>query len=423
MPAFQVYHIMPIIPVIIEQHAEEASFLWLLRDSAVNESHYSLSDLANLDNRVEAHLDGLRIAGDEGWETCKATLAFEDAGELFTAAVLAFESGNERRIKDIVDAGSGNPELSVGIVSALGWLPYPQAERFIRDFSGSELPELRRIGVAAFAVHRQDPGIILNDGLSSPDLFLLARILKAIGELGKTELAGATKDRLNDEDENCRFWAAWSSAVLGHMTGVPALLKISEGEGPFAERACIAALRRMSEGEGHDWHRAIVQKPRLQRIAIIGPGAIGDPALIPWLIEYMSVPDAARVAGESFSMITGVDLAYEDLEGEAPEGFEAGPTENPEDEDVEMDPDEDLPWPEQKLIQEWWQKHKSNFKSGVRHLCGKPISEEQCRHVLKYGYQRQRAAAALELAMMRQGQPLFNVKAPGFRQQTVLGLK
>ena len=77
MPAFQVYHIMPIIPVIIEQHAEEASFLWLLRDSAVNESHYSLSDLANLDNRVEAHLDGLRIAGDEGWETCKETLALE----------------------------------------------------------------------------------------------------------------------------------------------------------------------------------------------------------------------------------------------------------------------------------------------------------------------------------------------------------
>ena len=414
---------MPIIPVIVEQHAEEAAFLWLLRDDAASDPHYSLSDLAKLDNRVEAHLDGLRIAGDEGWETCKATLAFEDAGELFTAAVSAFESGNERRIRDIVDAGGTDPELSRGIISALGWLPYPQSERFVIDFCSSEVPELGRIGVAAFAVHRQDPGIILNDGLSSPDLFLLARTLKAIGELGKTELAGTTKDHLNDEDENCRFWAAWSSAVLGHMTGVPALLKTSEGEGPFSERACIAALRRMSVGEGHDWHRAVLEKPRLQRIALIGAGAIGDPGLIPWLIEHMSVPEIARLAGESFSMITGIDLAYEDLEVEWPEGFEAGPSENPEDEDVEMDPDEDFPWPEPKLIQEWWQKNKSNFKSGVRYLCGKPILEEQCRHVLKYGYQRQRAAAALELAMMRPGQPLFNVKAPGFRQQTVLGLK
>jgi hypothetical protein len=41
-------------------------------------------------------------------------------------------------------------------------------------------------------------------------------------------------------------------------------------------------------------------------------------------------------------MITGVDIAYEDLEGEWPEGFEAGPTENPENENVAMDPDEDL---------------------------------------------------------------------------------
>ena len=54
--------------------------------------------------------------------------------------------------------------------------------------------------------------------------------------------------------------------------------------------------------------------------------------MIPCVIEFMSSPEMARIAGESFSMITGLDLAYEDLEGEWPEGFEAGPTENPEDE-------------------------------------------------------------------------------------------
>jgi uncharacterized protein (TIGR02270 family) len=90
---------------------------------------------------------------------------------------------------------------------------------------------------------------------------------------------------------------------------------------------------------------------------------------------------------------------------------------------VDMDPDENLPWPNPKLIETWWQKNKQNFKSGVRYLCGKPISEEQCQHVLKYGYQRQRAAAAIELAMMHPGTPVFNVKAPGFRQLVALGLK
>ena len=61
--------------------------------------------------------------------------------------------------------------------------------------------------------------------------------------------------------------------------------------------------------------------------------------------------------------------------------------------------------------------------NGTRYLCGKPTSEGQCQHVLRSGYQRQRAAAAIEFAMMKPGQPLFEVRAPGFRQQKLLGLK
>jgi uncharacterized protein (TIGR02270 family) len=114
---------MSVIPVVLEQHAEEAAFLWLLRDSAVHEPHYSLYDLAHLDNRVEAHIDGLRIAGDEGWNILKQTLMWEDAGEVFAAAVLAFETGVEERIQAVLEAGSDDYELSRSLVSALGWLP------------------------------------------------------------------------------------------------------------------------------------------------------------------------------------------------------------------------------------------------------------------------------------------------------------
>jgi hypothetical protein len=46
------------------------------------------------------------------------------------------------------------------------------------------------------------------------------------------------------------------------------------------------------------------------------------------------------------------------------DGFESGPTESSE--DVEMDPDEDLPWSNPELIHAWWEKNKSRFRSGIR---------------------------------------------------------
>ena len=65
-----------------------------------------------------------------------------------------------------------------------------------------------------------------------------------------------------------------------------------------------------------------------------GLGLIGDPRAIPQLIEHTNDPNLARVAGEAFSLITGVDLAehYLNLETE-PARSEPG------DEEL-VDPDE-----------------------------------------------------------------------------------
>ena len=155
----------------------------------------------------------------------------------------------------------------------------------------------------------------------------------------------------------------------------------------------------------------------LLRIVIIGIGVIGEQSGVPWLIEQMENRNLARVAGEAFTMLTGVWLSDAGLEAEQPEGFEAGPTENPEDDDVAMDIDENLPWPHPKRISAWWSKHGTEFSPGTRYFIGKPITRDWLNEVLKSGRQRQRVAAALELAILEPGKPLFEVRAPGFRQQ------
>ena len=176
----------------------------------------------------------------------------------------------------------------------------------------------------------------------------------------------------------------------------------------------------MSVEAAHRWMRTLAENPETIRVALCAAGSLGDPTSIPSLIENMAVPALARVAGESFTMITGVDLAYDDLDTDKPEGFEADPTEDPEDENVEMDQDEDLSWPNPQLIEKWWFTHRLEFTNGTRYLLGKPMAIDSLNDVLRIGKQRQRTAAAIELAMRQPGTSLFNTSAPGFRQQALL---
>jgi uncharacterized protein (TIGR02270 family) len=412
-----------ILPKILTQHAEEAAFLWLLRDGAVGAPHYELWELAKIDNRVEAHLDGLRVAGDDGWQfVLKELEDHPEPGETFAAAVLAFESGNQARIKRALDAGAAAPENGRGLVSALGWLPDAVANEHINYLLLAESPAHRRFGLAACAILRRHPGPHLEAGLRSDDPALRSRALKAAGEFGDLAMLPLVRSRLGDDDPACRFHAAWSAALLiGDTAAVHALQDLAVVPGRYQLRAVQLAVRRLDPQAAHRWLTVLAQLPTAARAALVGAGALGDVAAVPRLLEAMKDLPLARLAGEAFEFITGADIAYEDLDRKPPEGFEAGPTENPSDDNVDPDPDTYLPWPDPDKVAAWWAKRASGFPRNSRYLLGKPIAADWLRQVLKDGRQRQRAAAALELALLRPGQPLYEVRAPGFRQPSPPG--
>lgn len=410
-----------VIPRVVDQFAEESAFLWQLRDAAVLDPHYVLADLARLDARVEAQLDGLRVVGDPGWDVVRQALESGQAGEVFAAGVLSFESGDPERIQPVVEMGAASHEAGRGLISALGWLTYEQASPHIRALLSGQSPAEKRVGLAASAIHRRSPGPALPSAYGSDDPLLKARALRAVGELGLVATHVPLHANLKAKDPAVRFWAAWSGALLsGDKDAVACLKGIAEAGGAFAERAACMAMRRLPSRDARLWLKRLATTLRQARIAVVAAGACADPEVIPFLIDQMKVPRLARVAGEAFSLITGANIAYEDLDGEKPEGFEAGPTENPEDEDVAMEPDLNLPWPDPALIQKWWNSRQGDFAKGTRYLIGQAITPESARQALKTGYQRQRAAAALEMAILRPGRPLFEVRAPGFQQQKSL---
>jgi uncharacterized protein (TIGR02270 family) len=409
-----------IIKPIIEQHAEEAAFLWLLRNAAVHEPHYSLVDLAELDDRVEAHLDGLRIAGEAAWEICQEALAIDEPGEVFTAAVFAFEGNDGQGVDEIISIAEKSPDTWQALVSAISWLSDEHYQRWERAMWNAHAPAYQRLALARCVAHNQDPGQHLIRSLADSDPLYQAHALRAVGTLKRFDLLPLLQQQFSAENDSCRFWAAWSAVLLGHGDALEILKTFATPDSRFCEHAMPLILRTMSVSLAVSWLKGFSQKPEAKRLTVVGAGIIGDPLYIPWLIKLMPVPELARVAGESFSMITGLDLPYENLEGEWPEGFDAGPTENPEDEGVDMDVDEDLPWPDPILVDEWWQNNAEYFTAGRRYLVGQPITLEHCQTILAAGFQRQRKAAALELALLQTNAPLFDISAEGRRQQRLL---
>jgi uncharacterized protein (TIGR02270 family) len=411
----------PPLAKVVAQHAEEAAFLWVLRDGASRRADHGLTQLARVDDRVDAHLDGLRVAGDAGWSACEEGLAWNEAGEVFAAGYLAFSSGDPERIERVMEIAGAEAGLTRAFASALGWLEADQALPRIRSLLGDGRPLARRLGIAAAAIHRWHPGAELARCMAADDPSVRARAFRAAGELGDKQAVQDLLMGLLDPDESCVFAAAWSGALLGLPASLAVLEGIAGSGSEHSDEAMMLAMRRIDLASCLACHARLAADPGRVRSAIRAAGIIGEVSLVPWLIPLMEQLPLARLAGESFTTITGADLALLDLERERPADHDAGPGDDPAEDDVAMDPDEGLPWPDPVSVRHWWDENRSRFQGGTRHLLGVPITDDGLKIALREGRQPQRAAAALEIALRDPGQPLFNVKAPGFRQKRLLG--
>lgn len=407
---------------LIEQHAEESRFLWFLREYAVGSPHYRVADLVDLDRRVDAHVDAIAVAGESGIEYILSN-STEDAENSFVATLAAVRAGQLNTVTPFLIRRAESFAIRKGIVSAIGWSnekEFGVLQRMLEEV-GSEGSS--GIALAGSSIRREPEPALIESALRDRRGRSTVRAARAIGECKLGSCRRLVESCLSTDSESLKFWSTWSLALLGDRTVGNALKSFVDFRTEFAHRAIRLVPRILPPDTCRHWLRELAQEEDLRRFALTGCGVNGDPIYIPTLIHQMSIPEYARVAGEAFSMITGVDLAYEDLDMDQPEDFDADPTEDPADENVYLDPDEDLPWPNAELVDRWWHEHKSEYQPGVRYLCGQPISEANCQRVLREGYQRQRISAAYELALMKPYEPLFEWRAPGWRQQEWLGLR
>ncbi|MGB4828423.1 MAG: hypothetical protein WBP18_14350 [Paracoccaceae bacterium] len=84
---------VPALPHILRQHAEQAAFLWTVYDRARlfpdENPEMDETGLGRIVEQLEAHLDGLRVAGAEGLAMAEERFReYPEAGELFLLRML-----------------------------------------------------------------------------------------------------------------------------------------------------------------------------------------------------------------------------------------------------------------------------------------------------------------------------------------------
>ncbi|MDH5546769.1 MAG: TIGR02270 family protein [Gammaproteobacteria bacterium] len=417
-----------ILPDIPQQYADEVAFLWLYWRNAQKSGKYQLGDLAELEERLAACIDGLLDFGDAGWSCCQENMSFEEPGELFSAAFVAIDSRVVERLDQVFEIAGSSQTLLDAIVDTFIWFPLDVVVPLLQKYLLSGSPQCFYVAISAFTNHRKNSPQLskaLSGALESEEEVLLyIRALYSGGEFGESRLKQHIEAFLEHDNEEAKFASSWSATRFGYPKGLEILKEfISHPE--YHEKALHFIVMQKDTKNTAELIKGLFANKETMRIGLKALGYLGSPKTIPQIIEFMKEPELARCAGEAFTNITGIDIELNKLDAEWPDGFEAGPTENPEDEDVAMDPDEDLPWPDSEKVAAWWakQENQDKFAGAQFYVCGKPRSKSAFEHVLRYGNQKQRAFAAHALGLYEKDKPIFNIYAPAKRQMQLLGLE
>ena len=426
-------HQHPVVSVVVQQHAEESAMLRHVRSVLVRAPHVGLLHLGRLDERITSHLDGLAVAGECGSQLCLAALERPGCGEVFALTVRALESRDAALMEHALALVPALPDAARGMASALGWVSAADLQGIVRTLLGSAEPARRALGFAACRMHQVDPGRNLQNGLAAEQPSVRAAALRAAGELGRVDLLAQARQAMVHEHPDVVFQAAVASCLLGdRQASLGVLADAALQPTPHGDRA-LALVMTASPGDmasaiAHGFSKLAQDQPEdkvRRRRLIRALGLLGDPRFVPWLIERMAEPKLARLAGEAFCWITGTDLARMDLETLQAPPLPEHPSDDPNDDNLSLDEDDSLPWPDAAKVQAWWFRQSSMHAaaaSGQRLFEGETPGAGVAQRVLREGTQRRRARAALLACVLQPGLKLFQIAARTRRQQRALGL-
>ncbi|MFY2556014.1 TIGR02270 family protein [Corallococcus terminator] len=388
---------------VLEQHLSEAAFLWSQRERGLFAPNLVLVDVAETEERLLAHMDGLAVAGPPAVEKLLIPALEEMEAEQVAAATYTLLNIQEPPGIDLVRTAleMAGPEVLPAFYRALELWDSAALRSWVPFLLKQEDPARLALSLELLASHEVDPGPPLPELLRHEDSRVVAAALRVAARLHHpvdrhlfhTSLS-STVPALRDAALETGLrggrrsaWAACQSAVESTAPDLsfPALLVALGGEARDVERL-----------------RQLLHEPRHRPATLWALGFSGRRSAAETCLEWMEDPAVSHLALEAFRSITGLPQE---------ERFAAPPIEEdplpPLDEDLAADlthgPEDDLPRPATMEVLAWWKMERQRFDLERRYLHGEPFGMEALRAALLTGPMRRRHVLALELELRSRG--------------------
>ncbi|MFY0562749.1 TIGR02270 family protein [Archangium lansingense] len=389
---------------MLEEHLDEACFLWTQWENGQRSPVYTLRELAGgNESRLRAHLKALKAGGRRATERLLVpTLDEDDPERLRAASFVLLSEGEGENVEAVLQAFTEATEAQrPAIARALSLSERQGLSKHLQPMLAATDPDVLAATVELLAFRRTLPV----EGLSRLYRHELPRVrlaaLNAAPTTSTPEDATAIREALAAPLPALRAAGLALGLIRNRRDAFEACLPWSDArnEAGHLARLAIAVGGERSELDGL---LRLLERPELRRDVLWALGfsgkAVAAEACLPWLRE----PELAGIAAEAFSAITGLRLTGKYLAARKE-------ARDHEDEEPIPGPDAELGQPEPAALERWWAEARNRLDRETRYLGGKAFSSEVLLEALWNAPMRRRPVLALEFAIRTQGQHLVEV--------------
>lgn len=409
---------------VLHEHAEVAGLMVRLRDVFLNDLGGDLTGLVRLDDRLDAHLDGLRAAGGDGHMAALEALRSGRDGSLFLVAVLSVEQRNDNEARQLITVAEATPHGQREFTAALEWVSPRKIEPWAKCFASSASPAHRAVSLVARHVHRMPlaPIISVVNQMACDQAWERRELAyRALGATAGDVSPWMIEPGIHDAQPEVRLAAQWAARRKApNLFSIDGVIAVAAEAEHLAEPAFDLAARAVPGDRALELLERIPEGKAGERAGIRAVAAAGRPSLVPWLVPRLRSVATARFAAWAYATVTGCDIVCEGLTGQSPPPHDVGPNDDPHDNRTAIPPEHRFPWPDPDAIKAHATRWCATANRDRRFMLGQEVTQDRLVHVLAKGTHGQRTLAAAELAVIAPKDPFFATRAPGFRQRVRL---